>query len=153
MLDRLEKFFTTRLQNDDIKNPDHSEQKIKIATAALFLEMAYADFEIDALEEEEIISALQNLFEIDKQEITNLIRDAKIERASKHDIWNFTNLISQNFERPERVGILEKMWLLIYADGRVDKYEDALIRKITTLLGLEHGDMIQAKLKMRPDNE
>lgn len=150
MLDRLQKLFTNQLQNDDIKNPDAREQKIKIATTALFLEMAYADFEIDALEEEEILSALQSLFDIDKNEIVQLIREAKVERASKHDIWNFTDLIKQNFERPERVGILEKLWLLIYADGRIDKYEDALIRKITTLLGLEHSDMIQAKLKMKP---
>ncbi len=152
MLDRLEKLFKTRPQNIDFKNTANREQKIRIATAALFLDMAYADFEIDANEEKEIITALHSLFEIDKEEIIGLIREAKIERANKLDIYNFTEQVNQHFERRDRVQILEKLWLLIYADGRVDKYEDALIRKMTTLLGLEHGDMIKAKLKMKPVN-
>ena len=45
--------------------------------------------------------------------------------------------------------MLEELWLLIYADGRVDKFEDVLIRKMTTLLGLEHRDMISAKLSAK----
>jgi len=113
--------------------------------------MAYADFKIDANEEQEITASLQSLFELDTNEITQLIREAKVERDSKLDIYNFTKLLNQHFERGDRVQILEKLWLLIYADGRVDKYEDALIRKMTTLLGLEHGDMIKAKLKMKPE--
>ena len=150
MLERLEKFFTNRLPNNHINKADQKDQRIEIATAALFLEMAYADFEIDPAEESQIVSALQNLFEMDRSDIVKLIREAGAERASKSDIWGFTSLIKDNFDRRERLDILEKLWLLIYADGRVDKYEDALIRKITSLLGLDHSDMIQAKLKMKP---
>ncbi len=150
MLERLEKFFKERLPKNNTENTDSDEYKIKIATAALFLEMAYADFEMEPAEEEQIISALQSLFEIDKSEISELIRIAGEERESKTDIWGFANLIKEGFDRPARINILENLWLLIYADGRVDKYEDALIRKITSLLGLDHSDMIQAKLKMKP---
>jgi len=150
MLERLEKFFANRLPNNHINKADQKDQRIEIATAALFLEMAYADFEIDPAEESQIVSALQNLFEMDRSDIVKLIREAGAERASKSDIWGFTSLIKDNFDRRERLDILEKLWLLIYADGRVDKYEDALIRKITSLLGLDHSDMIQAKLKMKP---
>jgi len=151
MLDRLEKLFKNRPQTDDLKSTKNHEQKIKLATAAVFIDMAYADFKIDANEEQEITASLQSLFELDTNEITQLIREAKVERDSKLDIYNFTKLLNQHFERGDRVQILEKLWLLIYADGRVDKYEDALIRKMTTLLGLEHGDMIKAKLKMKPE--
>jgi len=151
MLDRLEKLFKNRPQTDDFKSTKNHEQKIKLATAAVFIDMAYADFKIDANEEQEITASLQSLFELDTNEITQLIREAKVERDSKLDIYNFTKLLNQHFERGDRVQILEKLWLLIYADGRVDKYEDALIRKMTTLLGLEHGDMIKAKLKMKPE--
>ncbi len=150
MIERLEKFLSKHLPNNDLQKMDDSNDRIKIATAALFLEMAYADFEIDPAEEDQIISALQNLFEIDKSEISELIRIAGEERDSKTDIWGFTSLIKDGFDRPARINILENLWLLIYADGRVDKYEDALIRKITSLLGLDHSDMIQAKLKMKP---
>ena len=145
MLQRLEKLFKNNAQPD----PSNKDETLKIATTALFLEMAYADFNIDPQEEKEIESSLKNLFGMETSEISDLIQEAKEERQSRSDIWGFTNIITDHFNREECLDILDKLWMLIYADGRVDKYEDALIRKMTGLLGLEHADMIQAKLKIR----
>jgi uncharacterized tellurite resistance protein B-like protein len=51
--------------------------------------------------------------------------------------------------------MMEALWRLIYADGVLDKYEDYLVRQLATLLGLAHGEMIEAKVKvldeLRPD--
>ena len=149
MLKRLENFLKKHPQAEDKIASEKSAEKVMLATTALFLEMAYADFEIDPQEEKEIVSTLKTMFNISEGEIALLIEDAKLERASKHDIWGFTNILINNFSREERIIILEKLWLLVFADGRVDKYEDALIRKISVLLGLEHSDMIQTKLKIR----
>jgi len=149
MLKRLENILKKYPQAEDKIASEKSAEKVMLATTALFLEMAYADFEIDPQEEKEIVSTLKTMFNISEREIALLIEDAKLERASKHDIWGFTNILINNFSREERIIILEKLWLLVFADGRVDKYEDALIRKISVLLGLEHSDMIQTKLKIR----
>jgi uncharacterized tellurite resistance protein B-like protein len=56
-------------------------------------------------------------------------------------------LVNEHFERPKKKWILEQLWRIIYADGKVDKYEDNLIRKISTLIGLSHQEMIEAKIK------
>jgi len=149
MIERLEKYFKEHLQTNNIQNTGLIENKIYVATAVLFLEMAYADFEIDPQEEKEIVAALENLFKLEPKKIDSLLQAAKAKRAEANDIFHFTNLIKEHYSRKERIFILEKLWLLIFSDGRVDKYEEALIRKITTLLGLEHGEMIQAKLNMR----
>jgi uncharacterized tellurite resistance protein B-like protein len=153
MLHRLEKFFKEQLQTVSGIPSDEKETKIQIATAVLFLEMAFADFEIDPQEELEITNALQTLFKLEAGQVEYLLKEAKTRRSEAHDIYRFTNLLKEHYTRNERLRILEMLWLLIFADGRVDKYEDALIRKITTLLGLEHGDMIQAKLAMRTRSE
>lgn len=153
MLKRLEKFLKKHPRTEDKMTSEKSAEKVMLATTSLFLEMAYADFEIDPQEEKEIVSALKTLFDLSEQEITLLIEEAKAERASKLDVWGFTNIIINNFNREERINILEKLWLLVFADGRVDKYEDALMRKINVLLGLEHGDMIQTKLRIRKQLE
>ena len=148
MLKYLENFFKDRLKTDEKDINELSEQKIMVATAAIFLEMAYADFEIDPQEEQEISTSLKNIFNIEQDEIDRLFQEAKTKRADNIDIWNFVHLLKDNFSREMRIIILENLWRLVFADGRVDKYEDALIRKLTTLLGLEHSDMIQAKLKI-----
>ena len=153
MLRRLEKFLNKHPQAKDKMPSEKSAEKVMLATTALFLEMVYADFKIDPQEEKEIVSALKTIFNIRDQEIVLLIEEAKAERASKYDIWGFTNIIINNFSQEERINILEKLWLLVFADGRVDKYEDALIRKISGLLGLEHSDMIQTKLRIRKQLE
>ena len=49
----------------------------------------------------------------------------------------------------DKIKILEMLWGLVYADGHMDKYEESLMRKITPLIGLGHGEMIQAKLKAK----
>ncbi len=153
MLQRLEKFFKEQLQNVSGADSKEKENKIQIATAVLFLEMAFADFEIDPQEELEITNTLQRLFNLEAGQVEYLLKEAKAKRSEAHDIFRFTNLLKGHYTREERIRILEMLWLLIFADGRVDKYEDALIRKITTLLGLEHSDMIQAKLTMRARSE
>jgi uncharacterized tellurite resistance protein B-like protein len=42
------------------------------------------------------------------------------------------------------------MWEVAYADGRVDRYEDHMIRKVADLLYLSHNDFIRMKLASRP---
>jgi uncharacterized tellurite resistance protein B-like protein len=40
------------------------------------------------------------------------------------------------------------VWRVIYADGKLDKHEDYLVKKIAHLLNLRHREMIDAKLRV-----
>jgi uncharacterized tellurite resistance protein B-like protein len=40
---------------------------------------------------------------------------------------------------------VEQLWLIAYADGVIDKYEEAAIRKASELLYVSHSDFIRAK--------
>jgi len=40
---------------------------------------------------------------------------------------------------------------LIYTDRRLDRYEDQLVKKIGTMLHLEHKDVIAAKLIVKKE--
>lgn len=148
MLSKLESFINKYLK-EPVPAQDDREEQIMMATAVLFLEMAYADFEISEDEEVHLIGILQELFHLDPDKIDELLDAAKESRAQRQDIWKFTDLLKSHFNREQKIRILENLWRLIFADSHVDRYEDALIRKITTLLGLEHGDMIQAKIKVK----
>ena len=43
------------------------------------------------------------------------------------------------------------MWEVAYADGKIDRYEDHLIRQVADLLYLSHKDFIRSKHKARPE--
>ncbi|MBN1407513.1 MAG: TerB family tellurite resistance protein [Calditrichaceae bacterium] len=150
MLSKIEQFIKSNFMLVQEKStPDQLDQKLKIATTALFLEMAYIDFNLEPEEEVQISKTLTELFGLDSSKVADLIEIAREEREDKSDIWTFAGLIKSNFTHEQKIHILEKLWTLIYTDGKVDKFEDRLIRKISTLLGLEHGEMISAKIKIQ----
>jgi uncharacterized tellurite resistance protein B-like protein len=49
----------------------------------------------------------------------------------------------------EKLQIIENVWRIAYADGRLDKHEDYLVHKLATLLRLSHKQLIEAKLKAK----
>jgi len=149
MLSKIERFFKTHFSDTTAQEPKSLERSLMIATTVLFLEMAYADFNLTSDEEEHIRQTLQDFFMLPSAQVQELIDLSRESRTNKNDIWTFAGLIKENFSRAQKEKMLEKLWLLIYADGTVDTYEDRLVRKITNLLGLEHSDMITAKLKVK----
>lgn len=152
MIAKIER-FVKQFFDEQISEPDNiDEHALMIATAVLFLEIAYADFTIKPDEEKHMQDTLSTFFNIPDNEVVELIEVAKEKRLKRQDIWLFSNLINEKFERSQKMWILEHLWKLIYADGVVDKYEDHLIRKIATLVGLSHQEMIQAKIKAMEQN-
>ena len=141
--------FLEKLISNEPNTVQISERDLQLATAGLFLEMVYADFEPHPDEQKQLVNALQNLFQLSQQEIDQLLREARQIREQRQDIWQFASLLKDHLEREQRLEILSNLWKIIFADSRVDKYEDALMRKITNLLGLDHSDMIETKLEVK----
>ena len=111
--------------------------------------MAYIDFNLASEEEDQISDILVELFGLNPDQVRDLIEISRLQRDRKTDIWTFAGLIKTNFSREQKINILEKLWMIIFADGKVDKFEDHLIHKISDLLGLDHSEMIAAKIKIK----
>ena len=48
----------------------------------------------------------------------------------------------------EKLAIMETLWRIVYADGVLDKYEDALARQLAGLLRLSPRQAIDLKLRV-----
>ncbi len=154
MFSKIEQFFKDKLQiNVSDSDPVKEERGLMIATAVIFLEMAHSDFELSEKEIIKIRAILKDFFSLQAKEIDELISFAEASREQRNDIWLFTNLLKENLNHQQKLRILEQLWELIFSDQKVDMYEDALIRKITNLLGLDHAEMIEAKLRVREKNK
>ena len=62
-----------------------------------------------------------------------------------------SNNISFGIKNASKEQIIEALWQLVYADGRLDCYEDALMRQLGSLIGLSHRQLIEAKLRVTKD--
>ena len=149
MIDLVKQFFGKEEQADALMGEEEKSHKIHIATCALLLEMANIDGKFKEPERKSIITALKSSFQLSEEEISLLIEATEKELKESIDLWHFTNLINQNYSVEDKVRIIEKVWKVAYADGRLDSHEDYLMHKLAELLRLSHKQLIDAKLKVK----
>jgi len=150
MLNAIKSFFESNMLLEDSK--DSSEHSLKLATAALMIEMMRMDDHIHDDEELAMISLVKNKFQLTDEETNEIISLAKLELENSTDYFQFTSLINDQFSYAEKIHIIELLWQLAYADNVLDKDEEYLVRKISELLYVSHSDFISTKLKVRPSN-
>ena len=92
---------------------------------------------------------MRETFGITEEEARELLEMAHKERDQSYDVYSFTRAINENFKMEEKQKVLEAAWRVMYSDGVIDKYEDALARKLMQLLRLEHKEAIDAKLSAK----
>jgi len=150
MLNAIKSFFESNMLQDESKGS--TEHSLKLATAALMIEMMRMDDHIHDDEELAMISLVQDKFQLTDEETNEIISLAKLELENSTDYFQFTSLINDQFSYAEKIHIIELLWQLAYADGALDKDEEYLVRKISELLYVSHSDFISTKLKVRPSN-
>jgi uncharacterized tellurite resistance protein B-like protein len=128
------------------------QQRVRIATCAIMLEIAGSDDEFTEDERSGILQTLSDEFQLSTGEGKELIEIAQDRLKDSIDIWGFTNTINKALSEEEKIRILEAIWRIIYSDGRLSRHEDSLVHKLSFMLGLRHKQLIEAKLKARKRN-
>ena len=119
---------------------------LPLATAAILLDIAYADGEFSPSEDGDVVGFLKRAFTLDEESVRELLKAADELRAQTIDHYALTNFIRRNVPLADRIDIVKTMWRVVYADGRLTDYENYLVRKLADLLGIEHHVMIEAKV-------
>ncbi|HEY8131236.1 MAG TPA: TerB family tellurite resistance protein [Thermoanaerobaculia bacterium] len=126
--------------------PQHDP--LRLATAAVLLEIAYADREFSPAEDGDVVGYLQRAFALSEGDARQLLQQADDLRNHTIDHFALTNFIRKNSTLDERKEIVTTMWRIVYADRKLSDYENYLVRKLADLLGLEHHVMIEAKVSV-----
>jgi len=131
--------------DEQIDEAGSDEKALRVATAALLVEMARADFAEDSSEHDEIVATLQKHFSLDIAEARDLLSRAGDRADDAVSLHEFTRLLHQELEPVEKLAIVEMLWRVALADARLDKHEDYLVRKIADLLYVSHSDLVRLK--------
>jgi uncharacterized tellurite resistance protein B-like protein len=146
MLERFKKAFETGDAGADAPARDAGD--IRIAAAALFLEIASIDNEFSDEERLRILAILESEYQLSPEDALALAEEARSELAGSVDLWRFTNRINESYSDEEKVRVVELLWEIVYADGTVDAHEDYLMHKLGKLLRMPHRQLIAAKLQV-----
>lgn len=140
MLNFLEKF-----KNDKTELTGATSEEKNILIASLLIECAKEDGDFSDDEIIKIKSLLNTKLNIDSNDV-NAIFDAALEITQDNvEIYSLTKDIRDNFSHEEILKIIEYMWAVMLADGHVDDFEAALMRKIIGLFHLTGKDSSIAK--------
>lgn len=150
MLQHIKRFFEQHLAPDGDEAQRDPEHALRLATAALLIEMTRMDHEVLAQERAAVVDAVREHFGLEQAEADELIALADEERAEAADYHQFTSLINRTYPLEQKVKVIELLWRVAYADEELNKYEEHLVRKIAELLYVPHTAFIAAKHRVRP---
>ena len=151
MLEQIKRFFDQRLVPDIHADEGESEHTLRLAVAALLLEMSHMDGEVWPEQRTAVETAVLEHFGLDRGEAAELLELAEAERAESTDYHQFTSLINGVYTAKQKVSLIELLWQIAYANESLHKYEEYLVRKVADLLHVPHSTFIAAKLKTTDD--
>lgn len=135
----------------DIFNPALAEasadlgHELRLAAAALMVEVMRADHFAADEEERRIIELIRSSYSLDDGETAALLDLARREADAAVSLNSLTRRLTDALTVEERANIVELLWQIAFADGRIDKYEEHLVRRIAELLYVPHAAFIRAK--------
>jgi uncharacterized tellurite resistance protein B-like protein len=117
----------------------------ELAVAALLLEVAQCDHGIGAQETAAIRRIVESRLGPDVKSAAGLITAACAEFDASLDDWIFATAVREGFDLAERVAIVGQMWELVYADGQLERLEEAAVLRLAGELGVTGADLDAAR--------
>ena len=145
MIVKIKRFFEQHIIVTESISEDELEHQLHLACAALMIEVLYADYSVNQDELNILRKALQDNFDLSKDEAVNLIQLAEEERVEATDYYQFTSLINEFYTQQQKRELVTRLWQMAYADQTVHKFEEHLVRRLADLLHVPHSAFIQSK--------
>jgi uncharacterized tellurite resistance protein B-like protein len=136
------------------KHPRHFEPNdYRLAAAALLVHAAAIDGSMSAIERDKLHAIIKRRFDLDEAETDELVAEATEAEHEAIDLYHFTSLINRALDEDGRRRVVEMMWEMVYADGRVSEFETNLIWRAADLLGISSRDRIELRASVASRRE
>ena len=145
MIVKIKQFFEQHIIVSEDVSEAETERQLQLASAALMIEVLYADYAVTQAELDTLRSVLGEAFGLDKAEADRLILLAQEERAEATDYYQFTSLINEHYSQAQKRELVTRLWQMAYADKRIHKFEEHLVRRLADLLHVPHSAFMQSK--------
>lgn len=114
----------------------------RLAAAALLIHAAAIDGNISAVERDKLRAVIQRQFGLDEAATDELVAEATEAEQQAIDLYHFTSRINRSLDEDGRRRVVEMMWEIVYADGRISDFESNLIWRAADLLGISSRERI-----------
>ncbi len=137
MIDKLKRLLNDALGDGQAAGESHD---LRLATAALLLEMARADREETPEERAAAEAMLARHFAIERSAAEDLLARADQSLAQAVSLFEFTRVLNETLSNAERRRVVEMVAEMAAMDGEFDKHEQHLLSKLAELLHLRRAE-------------
>ena len=131
------------------KQETESKKDFSIKICALLIHVAKID-EDYSIDEEEIIKKTLLELGLARDNLLQIIEEAKIKEKNSNQILDFTREV-KSLNEEDKIKIVEALWKIIYSNKNADIYETNLMRRLAGLLYID--SKIMGNIKNRIINE
>lgn len=141
MLKRLKSLIAGRSGGaDSAPAPAADADELNLAVAVLLVEAARMDEDFGPEERATIAGLLEERLSLPAEEARELMASADEVAEEMGDLWSFARVVKDRFSEDERIGMIEMLWDVAYADGELHHYEANLLRRIAGLIYVSDRD-------------
>ncbi|HWA17779.1 MAG TPA: TerB family tellurite resistance protein [Devosia sp.] len=126
MFEAISRLFSRPEEPFDAHDP-------KLAVAALLVHLAAVDGEIQEEERYALRGALIDHYDLDEEEVDQLIAEATRRDNEAVDLYRFTSAIA-SLPDDEKINIVRMMWQVVFADKKNHELEDNMVWRIAELI-------------------
>jgi len=147
MLKTLRDLFESLRPVPSEADPKAGEHALQLATAVMLVEVMRADASFEPSEREAVRRALGVQFQLADDEAARLAELAEAAARDATDLYTFTTRIAERFDMAQKIRMIEAMWQVAYADGRLSEHERQVLWRVADLLHVPQGAYVHARLR------
>jgi uncharacterized tellurite resistance protein B-like protein len=133
------------------KDSTETKKNFLVKSCALLIHAAKIDENYTKNEEEIIKKTLLELG-ANKENVPQIIRDAKSIEENSNQILDFTREV-KNLPENDKIKIIEALWSIIYSNNEADIYETNLMRRLAGLLYIDSSTMGVIKDRIKKEKQ
>ena len=141
--------FIMKTNEAEIANVTIDTDYQQLAQAALMFHVIAADGIIHKEEKNKMCQVLQTKYGLSQKNSIQLIEEAKRADSEAIDLYSFTSILKRQLDENQRLGLIENLWEMVFADGEIHELEDNVVWRIAELLGVDKRDRMQIKQSVR----
>ena len=118
---------------------DNADELAGLVTA-LMVEAALADGTVAADEAALTANVISQQFDLSAEKARQMTNEAIEQGKERVELHSLLHRLREQSDYEERLGVLEMVWMVVLADGRLDHIEAQLMRRLAGLLFVSDVD-------------
>ncbi|HMN51632.1 MAG: TerB family tellurite resistance protein [Xanthobacteraceae bacterium] len=125
------------------------ESDYRLSAAALMVHVAISDDNFDDDEWTALHDALTQRFGIDSDDAAAFIESATVADREAIDLYQFTSQLNRSLDEDAKRKLIEVLFAIGYADGKLSEFEDNIVWRASELLHVSPEDRVEIRRRIR----